>query len=268
VVALSAGCGSTDDAPNDSEYRTVYVSAPLHGPSAEAGQAVVDGAKLALADAGAMAGGVEIRAVYLDDSPDAGDRTGWDPVVAAENAREAVEDASTIAYIGGLQSGATRSSLPITNQAGILQVSPGSTALDLVEDPPGSAGPLYQQSGRRSFGRVIPDIEALEEAKAPAPLPPEGRDFATAFRAEYGHAPDPYAAYGYEAMAVVLDSIERASDPGDRGAVIDAFFATEGRDSVLGSYSIDDLGNTTLNAIAGYVVKNGRPEFEEGLEAP
>lgn len=300
LIALSAGCGSTESASNGEEYRTVYVSAPLRGPSGEAGRAIVDGAKLALADAGGEAGGVEIRAIYLDDTSVTGKRARWDPVAAGANAREATEDASTIAYIGELESGATRTSLPITNQAGILHVSAGSTAVDLVEDRPGSAGLLYQQRGDRNFGRVIPDLEVqaaaardwardlgvgnvettagpgeipdaryvTSSAQAPRQLPRAGHDFVAGYEDEHGRIPDPYAAYGYEAMAVVLDSIARASNPGDRAAVIDAFFATEDRDSVLGTYSIDELGNTTLDAVSGYVVKNGRLMFEAALEAP
>ncbi len=44
---------------------------------------------------------------------------------------------------------------------------------------------------------------------------------------------------------MVLDSIERASNPLDRAAVLDAFFETSGRESVLGTYSIDEVGDTT-----------------------
>ena len=69
-------------------------------------------------------------------------------------------------------------------------------------------------------------------------------------------------------MAVILDSIERASDPRDRSAVIDAFFETTDRDSVLGTYSIDEVGDTTLDAIAGYRVEAGEPRFDSALRAP
>jgi branched-chain amino acid transport system substrate-binding protein len=69
-------------------------------------------------------------------------------------------------------------------------------------------------------------------------------------------------------MAVVLDSIERAAEPDDRSAVIDSFFATEDRESILGTYSIDEVGNTTLDAISGYRVEDGRPVFDSPLRAP
>jgi branched-chain amino acid transport system substrate-binding protein len=53
-------------------------------------------------------------------------------------------------------------------------------------------------------------------------------------------------------MAVILDSIERADDPGDRTAVVNAFFDTTERESVLGTYSIDEVGDTTLGRMTGY----------------
>ena len=69
-------------------------------------------------------------------------------------------------------------------------------------------------------------------------------------------------------MAVVLDSIERAGDSSDdRDAVVDAFFQTTDRHSVLGTYSIDDVGNTTLDRFAGYRVIDGRARFETPLRA-
>jgi branched-chain amino acid transport system substrate-binding protein len=103
-------------------------------------------------------------------------------------------------------------------------------------------------------------------AQDPRQLPPVGQRFARAFRARYGRKPGRYAAYGYEAMAVVLDSIRRAGERGDeRDAVVDAFFDTEDRDSVLGTYSIDEVGNTTLERMAGYRFADGRPRFQASL---
>ena len=72
------------------------------------------------------------------------------------------------------------------------------------------------------------------------------------FEAAYDRAPGRYAAYGYEAMAVVLDSVGRADDPTDRGDVVDAFFDTGDRESILGTYSIDGVGDTTLRRLGAY----------------
>ena len=103
---------------------------PLTGPGRADGQDVADGARRALDDADGEAGGFEVDAEYLDVA--GRNETRFDPVTAADNARTATEDSTTIAYIGELDSGASRTSVPITNSAGILQVAPGCGASDLV----------------------------------------------------------------------------------------------------------------------------------------
>ena len=79
-----------------------------------------------------------------------------------------------------------------------------------------------------------------------------------------------FAAYGYEAMASVLDAIERADDPLDRKSVIDAYFATGDRDSVLGVYSIDEAGDTTLDRVGAYLERDDAPlrALREPLTVP
>jgi hypothetical protein len=37
---------------------------------------------------------------------------------------------------------------------------------------------------------------------------------------------------------------------------------------VLGTYSIDEAGDTTLDAIGGYRVEGGEPRFDSALRAP
>ena len=68
-----------------------------------------------------------------------------------------------------------------------------------------------------------------------------------------GPNPDPYGIYGYEAMALALDAINRGG-PTREGAVR-AFFATRDRDSVLGRYSIDENGDTTLTQYGVYRIE-------------
>jgi len=323
----------------------VYLSAPLRGPAAEDGRDVAAGARMALGDAGAKAGGVAVALHVLDDA----DRGGATAVRVAANARTATEDSAAIAYIGELDSATTRTSLPITNEADLLQVSAGASAVDLTRAAPGSdqVPDGTQPSGTRTFGRVVPSDTAQGAAAAaamarrgidrvrsigggaygaalrdgfesvtggpalagggpaggvyvvaPRPvyvtvaggpvygadaqiagappsttLPPRAllvsgalapsqlpdSDFVAAFRGRYGREPGRFAAYGYEAMAIVLDSIDRADDPLDRQSVIDAFFATRDRDSILGAYSIDEVGDTTLDRVGAYVARRSGP---------
>ena len=69
-------------------------------------------------------------------------------------------------------------------------------------------------------------------------------------------------------MAVVLDAIKRAGDKGnDRQAVIDQFFATKDRDSVLGTYSINENGDTTLTDYGAQRVEGGKLEFDKVIKA-
>ena len=67
---------------------------------------------------------------------------------------------------------------------------------------------------------------------------------------------------------MILDSIDRATDPTDRTAVIDAFFATTDRDSVLGTYSIDEVGDTTLDRVTRLrATGRARPARAEAIAA-
>lgn len=151
VLAALAGCGTGGNGPN--EVLTVYVSVPLHGDRAAEGRAIREGALDALGRAEGMADGVRVRVIVLDDT---GGGSGWSPVAAAANARQATEDTSSIAYIGDLDDGATRTSLPITNEAGILQVSPGSRAPDLTRHVSSRLTPeLYRPSGEETFVRFV-----------------------------------------------------------------------------------------------------------------
>lgn len=369
LTGIAAGCASPGAGIQAGEHVTVYVSMPLHGPEAADGRDVADGAKLALADEHGKVGELAIRAVYLDDSAN-GSRPGWSPAKVAANARRATEDSTAIAYVGDFDSGATRFSLPITNEARMLQVSPASAAVDLVQPYLGAGDqvPDVQRTGERTFGRVIPSDEVQGEAGAvwakrlgskrpavsrggtsydhviaaaftdearglglrvrsltqptltaelayaalqanergplsvlestprvigtdalmrslpssarteflltsaaedPKQLPPPGQRFLRAFRSRYHRVPGRYAAYGYEAMAVVLDSIRRAGSGGDeRDSVVSSFFDTTDRNSILGTYSIDDVGDTTLDRLAGYRIVNGRPAFDTALRVP
>lgn len=98
----------------------------------------------------------------------------------------------------------------------------------------------------------------------PASYPPKGRAFFERYRETYGRAPESYGIYGYEAMGAALHAIERAGEQGDdRQAVVDAFFDIRDRDSVLGRYSIDENGDTTLPQEGANVVRDGTVVFKK-----
>ncbi len=386
ALAGCGGVGSSTAAEDVGEQLTVYSSLPLQGPEGGISHQIEGGEKLALANAGGHIGRFTVSYTSLDDSSLT---TGeWEPGATASNAKAAAQDPTTIAYLGDYNSGATAISLPLTNAAGILQVSPASPYVGLTSSLDAGEGEpeRFYLSGKRTFGRIAPGdqvqaaaqvalmrhlgihklyvvidqdpfdtplaqivagdaeqagIKVLDEdtiiiapgstftgevakvaksgaeavfvsatatseaaelwrelhAAAPrltllasatmlnsvftshlgtaesstfvgSPVlaqqlyPASAQAMLAEYDRRFGASVEPYALYGYEAMSVVLAAIRAAgADGDDRQAVIDKFFATHDRDSVLGVYSMQPDGETTLSSYAIDRVVNGTPVF-------
>jgi branched-chain amino acid transport system substrate-binding protein len=364
------------------EPLTVYSSLPLQGASRPQTTDIVRGMRLALERAGGQAAGRPVRYVSLDDSNRAAG--SWTPELVSRNARRAGQDPSAVAYLGEFNSGGSAISVPILNEAGLLQITPSNTAVGLTREGPGAEPgepEKYYPAGTRTFGRVVP-ADHVQGQAAGAMVRDAGvkrllvvhdgevygeglariaRDAARArgvrivglrrhssrgrntraiarlarradavfyggitanravplwralyrakrslrlfagdgvaesrFVARIGGAarrtrilvstlepsaypasgqeviralgnPDPYALYGYEAMALALDAITRGG--GTRAGAVQAFFATKDRDSVLGRYSIDPNGDTTLTQYGRYRVERRRLVFDGVVDA-
>jgi branched-chain amino acid transport system substrate-binding protein len=104
---------------------------------------------------------------------------------------------------------------------------------------------------------------------SPDKYPPAGQKFFEDYKTTYNDQnPDPYALYGFETMSLALDAINRAGDKGnDRQSVIQQLFATKDRQSVLGTYSIDQNGDTTNTDYGLYSVENGQIKFDQVVKA-
>jgi branched-chain amino acid transport system substrate-binding protein len=137
---------------------TIYSSLPFQGTSKGQSTAVVNGEKLALKQVGNKVGKYTIKYKSLDDSTAQNPGTA-DEGQTAQNARKAVQDKSTIFYLGEFNSGGTKVSLPILNKAGIPQISPSNTAVGLTTNEAG-ADPgepqKYYPTGKRTYARVVP----------------------------------------------------------------------------------------------------------------
>ena len=170
-ASVLAACGSStkEEARGGSvigDSLTVYSSLPLRGPFALRMRSLVNGEKLAIADAGGTVGDWTIKYASLDDAT--GD-AGWDPSATADNARTAARDPTTIAYLGDADFGATAISLPILNEAGVAQVSPASTYPGFTSSAKGTEKgepDKYQPSGVPTFARVIPTSTVEGQAQA------------------------------------------------------------------------------------------------------
>jgi branched-chain amino acid transport system substrate-binding protein len=328
-----AGCGVAGSASIEAPV-TVYVSLPLTGSRGVDGRDAADGARLALEQAQGKAGSIRVEARYLDDAKGA----PWDPVAVGANARQAVQDSSAAAYIGELDSEPTRASVPITNDAGLVQVSPGAGAVDLTAPAAGypNSPDRYRPSGSPNFARTVPGDNVVVDAaanwaselgvtqavatsdgspfqnlaaaefasaasghgiqvrpgKPPAkvavtagtgkqavyepaserlaiygsapmtlevsaeldPTALQGADFPARFKRRFHRAPGPYAAYGYEAMGLVLQAIGGAGTDASsfRDNVRNGVFGAHRDGTVLGSYAITSDGDTTECMIQRY----------------
>jgi branched-chain amino acid transport system substrate-binding protein len=122
-------------------------------------------------------------------------------------------------------------------------------------------------------GGIPADVQAKTKVTvatlSPDEYPPEGKKFFSDFEAKYNEPnPDPYAIYGYEAMNLVLDTCkELGSDCSDKQAMIDALFQTKARESVLGTYDIDENGDTTLTDYGVYKIEGGELGFDKTIQA-
>src|SRR3954453_18780455 len=168
LAALAVGvsaCGGAEPASKSdsggggsaSKQLTIYSSVPLQGASRVQTTAVVNGAKLALEQAGNKAGQHTIKYVPLDDST--AQAGNWTPEQESANARKAAQDKSTAVYVGTFNSGAAAVSIPILNEAGIPMISPANTAVGLTTNQPGSnpgEPDKYYPAGTRNYTRIVP----------------------------------------------------------------------------------------------------------------
>jgi branched-chain amino acid transport system substrate-binding protein len=347
---IVAGCGIAGTAKIEAPV-SVYVSLPLTGPRGGDGREAADGARLALEQAHEKAGSIQVRATFLDDAKG----RDWDPVAVGANARQAVQDSSAAAYIGELDSEPTRASVPITNDAGLVQVSPGAGAVDLTAPAAGSPNSpdRYRPSGSPNFARTVPGDDVVVDAaaswaselgatraavtsdgsafqnlaasefkasaaehgiqvmagkppaevavtansgkqavyepgpqrlgiygSAPATLAlsaeldgkslPGKLQFQRQFAQSYHRAPGSYAAYGYEAMGLVLQGIDGAGTDASsfRDNVRNGVFGAHRDGTVLGSYSITADGDTTECGIQRYRLLPGTVIVPLGAPCP
>lgn len=99
--------------------------------------------------------------------------------------------------------------------------------------------------------------------------PPAGQRFAADYLARFGAEPGAWAAYGYESMSLILDTIRVSGRHGnDRQTIINRVLATRDRDSVLGRYSFRTDATINPPTYEGYRVREGQLVFDRTLLAP
>ena len=86
-----------------------------------------------------------------------------------------------------------------------------------------------------------------------------------AYRKRYGSEPEAFAIYGYEAARVAIAAIARAG-ANDRIAIRNAVMSTHDYPGLLGTWSFDANGDTSLSSMSGFEVRGGDFVFRRRLE--
>jgi len=84
----------------------------------------------------------------------------------------------------------------------------------------------------------------------PKGLTGRGADFVKSFGKQIGTTPNPYAAYGAQAMDVLLNAV--AAGGGDRAKTNKAIFGMTITNGILGTFTINSTGDTNLTPITIY----------------
>jgi branched-chain amino acid transport system substrate-binding protein len=157
----------------DPEVIRFYSSLPLTGSAAVTSVTIVNAINLAIEQktkGGLVCNGkFKIDYKSLDDATAAAGK--WDAAKEQENANIAVADKDAMVYIGTLNSGAAKVSIPILNKVDLVMVSPANTYPGLTKGPESGAEegePLrYYPSGKRNYFRVVPadDIQGAVGAR-------------------------------------------------------------------------------------------------------
>jgi branched-chain amino acid transport system substrate-binding protein len=132
----------------------VYESWPMQGSMIPEGTAMLNAAKMALDEVKGQVAGYKIELVFLDDaSPTTG---SWDGTIEANNAQKAIADDQALVYFGTYNSGAAKISMPLTNKAGMAQITPANSYPGLTKPgyAPGEPG-IYRPTGKVNYFRTF-----------------------------------------------------------------------------------------------------------------
>jgi branched-chain amino acid transport system substrate-binding protein len=144
-----------------------YTSWPMQGAMIPEGTGMKNGVNMAVEETGGAVAGYCLEVINLDDaSPQTGK---WDGAVEAENANKAVADPDAMVYLATYNSGAAKVSIPITNRARMLQITPANTYPGLTKKIGAAPGEpeIYRPTGVANYLRPFPadDIQGAVGAR-------------------------------------------------------------------------------------------------------
>ena len=94
-----------------------------------------------------------------------------------------------------------------------------------------------------------------------------GKKFVKDFGAQIGGKnPDPYAAYSAQSAEVLLTAIENSD--GTRKSVTEQLLKTKVTDGIIGSFTINENGDTSSNPVTEYLIKGGKQTTYKTITPP
>jgi branched-chain amino acid transport system substrate-binding protein len=167
-LSVLAACGTSNNSSSspsggggglDSCKGTVTVASdlPTSGGDASIGGGTEKGVKLAVdqANASHLLGGCTITYIPKDDASAA--KGKHDPLQGAQNMRELAANKAVVGVVGPFNSSVAVAELPISNAAGLAQISPSNTdpGLTIANSDPDIDTKSLQPSGKITYFRVI-----------------------------------------------------------------------------------------------------------------
>jgi branched-chain amino acid transport system substrate-binding protein len=103
----------------------IGIDLPVSGADAADGVPTANGVVLAVEEANkrGVAGGFKLETSLLDDAV----QGKHDPAAGAQNVKTFIADSAVLAMIGPFNSNVAKSEIPLTNDAGLVQISPSNT---------------------------------------------------------------------------------------------------------------------------------------------
>ena len=149
---------------------TIGVHVPTSGNSASFGIPIRNAVQLAVDQANETGGveGVELAVSAHDTGHPDSDYQGFPDLAArgAAAANKMAADPRTIAAVGPFTSPVARSTIPITNRAGLLECSPSNSDLDLTKPEFGAVELRKAHPDRISYVRLSPATDVQARALA------------------------------------------------------------------------------------------------------
>jgi branched-chain amino acid transport system substrate-binding protein len=156
LLGITTLVGRQGSAGGDPDLIKIVSSLPRTGSAKAQTDTIVNGIKIALAEADYQAGGFRIEYADWDDATAGAGQ--WTAEAETANAARAVRDPDVMAYIGTYNSGAAKISMPILNKAHLLMISPANTWPGLTKPDKGDPGEptIYQPTGEVNYVRMVP----------------------------------------------------------------------------------------------------------------